>query len=359
MADAAAIAQAGRTQQFATSFSNTTLHLIILPTEQCNFRCVYCYEDFSIGAMKPPVVNGVKRLLAERVPGLRQLHISWFGGEPLLALDIVKDIATTARELVAGNAGVAYTGGMTTNAYRLDCNTARALSDLGVRQYQVTLDGPPAFHDQTRVRRDGGGSFERIWSNLLDIRDSDLALAICLRVHVTAANLPVMPDFLARVRREFLGDARFSLQLKAVGRWGGPNDETLPVLEGDERASAVDRLGAQVLAGLPASANFEPGDICYASRPNSFVIRASGDVGKCTVALSDPANSIGRIREDGTLELRNSALRPWLRGWGANPDADALECPLIGLPRGKGEPVLLQISAGPTSAGRVDVTNSA
>ena len=357
MADMAAIAQAERARQIASSFTNTILHLIILPTEQCNFRCVYCYEDFSVGAMKPPVVNGIKRLLAERVPGLRQLHISWFGGEPLLALDVIRDIAATATELAAANAGVVYAGEMTTNAYRLDSRTARMLHELGVRQYQVTLDGPPEFHDQTRIRRDGGGSFGRIWSNLLDIRDSDLALSVCLRIHVTAANLPVMPGFLARVRREFLGDPRFSVQLKAVGRWGGPNDETLPVLEGEERASAVDRLTAQVLAGLPASANFEPGDICYASRPNSFVIRASGDVGKCTVALSDPANSIGRIREDGTLELRNGALQPWLRGWGADPDA--LDCPLIGLPRGKGEPVLLQIGAGPARAGRSDVTNSA
>jgi sulfatase maturation enzyme AslB (radical SAM superfamily) len=71
---------------------------------------------------------------------------------------------------------------------------ARALFDLGVRRYQVTLDGPSAFHDQTRVRRDGGGSFDRIWSNLIDIRDSDLAVGIWLRVHVTAANLSAMAD---------------------------------------------------------------------------------------------------------------------------------------------------------------------
>jgi uncharacterized protein len=70
--------------EIAAAFSNDLLHLIILPTERCNFRCVYCYEDFSIGTMKPPVIAGIKRLLARRIPNLRQLRIAWFGWEPLV-----------------------------------------------------------------------------------------------------------------------------------------------------------------------------------------------------------------------------------------------------------------------------------
>lgn len=348
MADDTAAVQAERETRIEQAFSNSLLHLVILPTEQCNLRCTYCYEDFAIGRMQPDVVTGVKRFLADRVPRLRQLHIAWFGGEPLLALDVVKDIATSATELAARNANLLYTSDMTTNAYRLDTKVARALFELGVRRYQVTLDGPRAFHDQTRVRRDGGGSFDRIWSNLIGIRDSDLAVGIWLRVHVTPANLSAMPEFLARVRQEFLGDPRFSLLLKTVGHWGGPNDERLQTIGDEEREPVLNQLRDQVLAGLPPSASFDPGDICFASRPNSFVIRASGDVGKCTVALSDPANSIGRIHEDGTVEVRSAALLPWLRGWRGDPDA--LKCPLIGLPRGKGEPVMHQINVRPVKS---------
>src|SRR5947209_19415198 len=69
------------------------LHLILLPTEQCNFRCTYCYEDFSIGRMNPETIQGVKRLIDRRLEGLGFLSVSWFGGEPLLACDIIEDIS--------------------------------------------------------------------------------------------------------------------------------------------------------------------------------------------------------------------------------------------------------------------------
>jgi uncharacterized protein len=332
-------------KEIAAAFSNDLLHLIVLPTEQCNFRCVYCYEDFSVGVMKPAVVTGLKRLLAQRMPTLRQLHIAWFGGEPLTALSVIEEIARSVQERREQAQGLAYSSEMTTNAYRLDLATAERLYELGVDHYQVTLDGPEELHDQTRVQRNGRGSFQRIWTNLLSIRSSSLPVTVCLRVHLTPANLPVMADFLRRIRQEFLTDRRFTVLLKAVGRWGGPRDDTLDVLTGPEKTRAIEGLKEKALADVAEESFYQGGDICYASRVNSLVIRASGDVGKCTVALSDPANSIGRLLEDGTLELRNEALRPWLRGWMGGTDSRALGCPLIGLPRQAKQPVLLQIGA--------------
>ena len=68
------------------------LNLTVLPTEQCNFRCVYCYESFCRGGMSPVVVTALERFLDLRAPGLDRLSIAWFGGEPLLAADVVERI---------------------------------------------------------------------------------------------------------------------------------------------------------------------------------------------------------------------------------------------------------------------------
>jgi uncharacterized protein len=335
--------------EIAAAFSNDLLHLIILPTENCNFRCVYCYEDFSIGTMKPPVIAGIKRLLAQRIPTLRQLRIAWFGGEPLIALKVIEEISGFAQTLTKQVPGVAYSSEMTTNGYLLNLATAERLQGLGIRHYQVSLDGPEELHDQTRVQRNGGGSFQQIWTNLLRIRSSSLAISVLLRIHLTPSNLSVMPDFLHQLRQELLTDRRFTVLFKAVGRWGGPQDDTMEVLEEPEATLAIKRLKGQHLQGIEEDSLNQPQNVCYASRPNSFVIRASGDIGKCTVALSDPANNIGRLLENGTLELRNEALRPWLRGW-MGADVETLGCPLLGLPRETKQPVLLQIGARPIPA---------
>lgn len=57
------------------------LHLILMPTEACNFRCTYCYESFTRGRMTDETIAGVKALVREKARTIHTLHISWFGGE--------------------------------------------------------------------------------------------------------------------------------------------------------------------------------------------------------------------------------------------------------------------------------------
>jgi hypothetical protein len=92
--------------------------LIILPTEKCNFRCTYCYEDFLIGKVKEPVLVGIERFLGRRIPELKELALDWFGGEPLMAKNVVLRIAAHAFRRCQDN-GVSFRGGLTTNAYVL------------------------------------------------------------------------------------------------------------------------------------------------------------------------------------------------------------------------------------------------
>lgn len=321
-------------RELAASFRDDALHLIVLPTEQCNFRCTYCYEDFTVGRMGDETVGGIKRLLERRTAaGLRRLNLSWFGGEPMLARGIVEEVSRYAAELAAGRTELTYHADMTTNGYLLDAATARDLRGVGVSSYQISLDGPAAVHDTTRVRANGGASFHRIWRNLVAIRDSGLQVGILLRVHLTPANLPLMPEFLVRLRDTFLYDERFTLHLKPVERMGGPNDGTMEILTQELRRQALDELNAVAYAGLStAPADSDDLQVCYAARPNSLVIRADGTVAKCTVALTDPANAIGRLRPDGTLRIDNQRLAPWVRGW-TSGDETAVHCPYAEMPR--------------------------
>ena len=57
---------------------------IILPTLGCNARCVYCYEEgMKPVTMTPETVEQVIRYILDTHEG-DKVHLSWFGGEPLL-----------------------------------------------------------------------------------------------------------------------------------------------------------------------------------------------------------------------------------------------------------------------------------
>lgn len=321
---------------------NDHLHLIILPTERCNFRCTYCYEDFSIGRMTPTTVTAVKRLIDHRVGELSSLYVSWFGGEPLLAVDVIEEIASHIVQRRREWPELHYAADMTTNAFLLDPPMVEKLVSLGITLFQISLDGPETLHNRTRIRADGQGSFRRIWHNLLAIRDGTAGVNVILRVHLTPENLAAMPAFLEHVRETFLGDARFKVLLKPVEHLGGPNDATMDVIPQRDRESLLERLEAIVLAGA-REAIYPAPRVCYASRPNSLVIRADSTIAKCTVAFADPANTIGRLLPEGSLQIDPRLLRPWLRGWSSG-DWQTLECPYSGM--APSEPRLLQIRRG-------------
>ena len=81
--------------------------------------------------------------------------------------------------------------------------------------------------------------------------------------------------------------------------------------------------GSQRAEDLAAGGNY----ICYAAKANSLLVRADGRIGKCTVALNDPRNDIGRLAEDGSVVIDNDKLRPWISGLGTL-DVATLGCPL-------------------------------
>lgn len=317
------------------ALSNRRLELILMPTEACNFRCTYCYEDFALGRMSRELVGGIARLLDARAPSLDSLTLAWFGGEPLLAPDIVLGLQEHALALAEEHPSLSVHASMTTNGWKLVPALFERLVERGVREYQISFDGPPEQHDARRLRQGGRPSFARIWENVLAMRDSDRSFQVVLRLHVDRENLDSLFGFTERIREELGHDRRFSAFLKPLSRYGGPNDAAIPVLESEEdgrRFRALERHVAELL-GAPSAerAGGKPEQgACYATHGNSFVVRADGRVQKCTVALDHPANTVGRLAADGTLEIDSPRMRPWMRGLFSGESGELL-CPLIGL----------------------------
>jgi len=109
------------------------LHLVLMPTEACNFRCTYCYESFTRGRMTDETIRGVKALVRERAKTISSLHISWFGGEPLLEIDLMEELTRDFQE-TAREHGIQYSADISTNGYFLNKEVFERLLSMDAQQ---------------------------------------------------------------------------------------------------------------------------------------------------------------------------------------------------------------------------------
>ena len=308
----------------ARSLTNSEYQIILFPTEQCNFRCVYCYEDFEKGNMPGWLIESVKSFITTKMQNLNKMTLSWFGGEPLLAKDILFEIAQHAYEM-AEKHDCELQGDLTTNGSLLSVKTLERLVALKQNTFQISIDGDADAHNKTRVTRNGGGSFDKIWERLLAAAATDLNFEIMIRIHVTDLNQESVLRFCQRYEEYLASDPRFVLYFKAIESLGGDKPDQVKKLINKRTAR---EFAADMSKRFKDSIdlNRKGNNICYASKPNSIAIRSDGTLNKCTVALSEENNNVGRINEDGTLEINNQHFSSWIQGF-ASLDSWQLGCP--------------------------------
>lgn len=258
------------TSAAAKAINNKILRLIILPTENCNFRCTYCYEDFKIGRMSPATLDGLKLLILNRLIDIDSLNISWFGGEPLIAKDIMLDLLDFASE-ACQVAGVAFSSSATTNGFTLTPSLAERFSRLNLNSYQISLDGEGATHDTTRRLASSKGTFNKIWQNLCSLKASSIPFEITLRIHLTPHNHESVVRLSEMIRDTLMPDQRFRIFVKAIGNWGGPNKSHIKTLDTMSADQLMHKINNIIYGTARDSTEKKPQNyICYAGSPNSL-----------------------------------------------------------------------------------------
>lgn len=306
------------------------MHLVLLVTEACNFRCNYCYEYFPRGNMRSEVIKGLMAYIEQRAKTLNVLNISWHGGEPLLAPRVIEQLSESFIE-VCDKYDVVYHAEISTNGYYLTRELFEQLLDLHIDRYMITLDGPAEVHNARRGLFGGGDTYERIVSNLLSLKQVDRPFEINIRVNFDNSNLEAVHSFIPELRDLFGDDERFAVYFRPVGCMGGENDLTLPVCDARTKDKEIWALNEEAIqAGLPVSSFIKDillptGAICYAAKPNSMVVGSDGRLYKCSVAFEQENNQLGRIHEDGTLDVDMDKLALWTTS-GEETDANCQAC---------------------------------
>ena len=172
--------------------------LTICPTMNCNFDCPYCFETHRPGKMSPAVQDDVVALAGRMLDagGGKRLDVNWFGGEPLLAPDVIESLSERLIAL-AEEKGAEYSASVITNGYLLTRKNIDLLSRCRVQSCQITIDGLGAAHDATRHLAGGGPTFERIAENL---RNGKIPFKVHIRQNVQESNRNTIPEVEAYVR---------------------------------------------------------------------------------------------------------------------------------------------------------------
>lgn len=170
------------------------VRLTIALTLACNFNCVYCYENPRNGLIKDEVKEAIYKKIEEILKTGKKVSVTWFGGEPLVAKDIIWEMSQKIDEICAKyNTTCMYD--MSTNGYLLDQNVVSELIEHRVNSVQVTLDGPPEIHDTRRTLKNGkGGTFETIVKNLQFALSKGMSIRI--RVNVSRSNVEYLEDLM-------------------------------------------------------------------------------------------------------------------------------------------------------------------
>lgn len=300
------------------------LTLTIKTTMACNLNCAYCWQTPEVGIIKNDVQEAIIKLINKKSKDCNRIVISWFGGEPLLGYNAIKNIMNETKK-IALNRKIPYVGLMSTNGTLLNSQRIKELLDMHIYSYQITLDGLKEQHDKLRpFKNSTESSFEKIVKNLIDIRDNVKSnqLEIIIRVNISESSKEYIWDFIDFYKKEFGYDKKFKLSFEIISNRGGNKVEKI---KNDllENASYKEILTKKILLDhnipmLPL--NFEHGSMaCEFLNPNSYNINYDGSIYACELLSdrkNDTSNIIGWLNKDGNIDyiLKNLAL------WKNNPE---------------------------------------
>jgi uncharacterized protein len=163
-------------QSLRESYEDSLTNMTLGVTEQCNLRCGYCgysglypeLRQHSPNHMSFDTARKALDFLKTRSRASEMIYIGFYGGEPLVESLLIKKCITYAEDIFDRKL-VSFR--ITTNGTLLSGDICEFLVAHDVT-ITVSLDGPKELHD--RYRRDiaGRGTFDRVYQNLVALRQA-------------------------------------------------------------------------------------------------------------------------------------------------------------------------------------------
>ena len=165
----------------------------------CNLNCSYCFASQGKYAGERAIMSeevGKRALdfLIENSGTRHNLEVDFFGGEPLMNFDVVKNLVAYAREREK-ECGKNFRFTLTTNGVLIDDDVID-FANREMSNVVLSLDGRKEIHDRFRVDYAGKGSFDKIVPKFQKLVEARGGKDYYMRGTFTHAN----PDFVNDIR---------------------------------------------------------------------------------------------------------------------------------------------------------------
>ncbi len=300
------------------SIRNVVKALCLNVAHTCNLDCSYCFAGqgkYKGEQALMPLETGKRAIdfLIENSGSRRNLEVDFFGGEPLLNWQMVKDVVAYARSIEKDH-GKHFRFTLTTNGVLIDDDVIE-FTNREMDNVVLSLDGRQHVHDRFRVDIGGKGSYDRVVPKFLELVRRRNRGTYYVRSTYTHLNTDFLNDILHLLD---LGFREISMEPVVC-----PPDEPyaltkddMPIIREQYEKLAVEMLRRE-REGDPFEfyhfmIDLEHGPCIYkritgcGSGTEYLAVTPTGDLYPCHQFVDNPAFRIGNIWDGVTdLELQN------------------------------------------------------
>ena len=301
-----------------------TLNILLYVTDQCNFRCIYCPEKHEDNYLSDKHYEGLFKYIKTGVAKgkYESVEMSFFGGEPLICADKIISFLEKLETLKKINPNLIFCHHITTNGYLLTPDIYDKLVTLGIKRYQITIDGFAETHNKTRPLAGGQPSWDKIIENLKYINTKNDGAYIGIRTNYNNDNLNTLVEF-KKWEQENFTNSKFEFVYETVSKFSSIVSEELLADKYSEKTLSVDEV---INNGMNI---FKKGfGICKSAYPNNYTITTDGRMAKCTNTYTlNEGLYIGYLSEEGEVVFKDSK-KDWEEGFEIEACKDCLIYPI-------------------------------
>lgn len=311
---------------FTLKNNKDILQITIAPTLLCNFKCPYCFEleHQNNIFMSEVTQEKILEIINKNIKDIKELVIIWYGGEPLLAIDILEKMSTSMFELCDDN-NVEYKASIVTNGYLLNHEVATTLKKSRVKAVQITLDGLEPTHNETRPLKNGEGTFNKIIENIKN--HSNLFDDFKIRINGVRGKEDeyiqlidyLLPDIKKNNISISMAKTEEVIKSEKNINYFSIKDYSEYLIDFD-----IKLLDKGVIESIDCIIPTKINSPCNACVDNSFVIDSEGYLYKCWDFVGDKKNShanITNIMNNEGIDMNNRFIR-----YSPFNDSECIEC---------------------------------